>query len=549
MNIKKIKLYSIVIFIATLFMGIGYASINSISLNIDGELYAQVQDGIFISNVSYESNLSANLTSSTINGYYQTTLNSNVELSASDSSSNISYLVTFYNNTAENYQYIETIYEEDFYSNFDIIYELTTTSDTNIIKSKEYLTLKLTFKYKEDVIPTESINTLSSYLNFKFEKYINYVDYIEGTGTQYINTKVIPNNNTTFEINFSITDVETTNAILGVREEQEVGDIYNLFLHPQNKTSDRYQLRWDEKDKLTYISVPITEEKKITITRNTDKIAITSNGHTEEIESVTDEYQAHGELYIFNQNQLSTPETRIAKMKLYYFKIYQDNELIRDYAPALDHNDIPCLYDKVTKTYFYSETEDNFTYGDESSYREYIESSGTQYIDTKIKTDSTTTVEFVMSLNEVSSTTQSIFGARDAMDENKYNLFLYKEVLRWDYYESNAYPDYTSALTPPTFIETKSSSITIGNTTTEYDYTDTFSTNYNMYLYAINSTDAAIAINKGMKIYYFKVFKDGVIVRNLIPSVDENNKACFYDLVSKEYYYNANSDDSEFIAS
>ena len=39
----------------------------------------------------------------------------------------------------------------------------------------------------------------------------------------------------------------------------------------------------------------------------------------------------------------------------------------------------------------------------------------------------------------------------------------------------------------------------------------------------------------------FKVLKNGEVVRNLVPSVDTNGVACFYDLVSKRYFYNKGS--------
>ena len=45
------KIFSIVLIIATLFMGVGYASINSVSLNVSGEMIAQAQEGIFIADV------------------------------------------------------------------------------------------------------------------------------------------------------------------------------------------------------------------------------------------------------------------------------------------------------------------------------------------------------------------------------------------------------------------------------------------------------------------------------------------------------------------
>ena len=51
------------------------------SHNISGELFAEVQDGVFITEVNYSSNVNANLENSKIINAYQTSLNSSIELS------------------------------------------------------------------------------------------------------------------------------------------------------------------------------------------------------------------------------------------------------------------------------------------------------------------------------------------------------------------------------------------------------------------------------------------------------------------------------------
>ena len=43
-----------------------------------------------------------------------------------------------------------------------------------------------------------------------------------------------------------------------------------------------------------------------------------------------------------------------ASGKIYYCKIYDNNQLVGDFVPALDENNVPCLYDKVSSQYFYN---------------------------------------------------------------------------------------------------------------------------------------------------------------------------------------------------
>lgn len=50
--------------------------------------------------------------------------------------------------------------------------------------------------------------------------------------------------------------------------------------------------------------------------------------------------------------------------RLYSCKIYdENNNLIRDFIPVIDFNGIPCMYDKVTDQYFYNQGTGQFTPG------------------------------------------------------------------------------------------------------------------------------------------------------------------------------------------
>ena len=70
----------------------------------------------------------------------------------------------------------------------------------------------------------------------------------------------------------------------------------------------------------------------------------------------------YGSFYIFNiHTEVDT--SNYSKFKLYYFKIYDNDILVRDYVPVLDKNDRPCLFDKVSKTCFYNQGTGEFLYG------------------------------------------------------------------------------------------------------------------------------------------------------------------------------------------
>ena len=55
----------------------------------------------------------------------------------------------------------------------------------------------------------------------------------------------------------------------------------------------------------------------------------------------------------------------LGAMKLYSFKIYDDDILIGNFIPVKDENDVVCLYDKVSATYFYNLGTGTFVAGPE----------------------------------------------------------------------------------------------------------------------------------------------------------------------------------------
>lgn len=60
-------------------------------------------------------------------------------------------------------------------------------------------------------------------------------------------------------------------------------------------------------------------------------------------------------LGIFGRNKNNTIKTFSSyDMYLKYFKIYDGDNLIRDYIPVLDFKGFACLYDKVEKKFYYN---------------------------------------------------------------------------------------------------------------------------------------------------------------------------------------------------
>lgn len=55
-------------------------------------------------------------------------------------------------------------------------------------------------------------------------------------------------------------------------------------------------------------------------------------------------------------------ETTISA-RIYYFQIYDNDILVRDFVPALDQNGVPCMYDRVEQKYYYNAGTGDFIAG------------------------------------------------------------------------------------------------------------------------------------------------------------------------------------------
>lgn len=167
---NKLKLNFIIlgtIILTTFFLATGYATLESVTLDVDGEVTAVPQSEIFISDITYNSNVGTNPENSNINQYYQTLMQSTIVL-GNDNNSSITYTVTLYNNGDGPYTFKEVEYMQELYDNPNIVFELDGLKKWDVVLSKESVTCTITFHYLNNV-PVDN-NILNSYLNFRFMK-------------------------------------------------------------------------------------------------------------------------------------------------------------------------------------------------------------------------------------------------------------------------------------------------------------------------------------------------------------------------------------------
>lgn len=63
---------------------------------------------------------------------------------------------------------------------------------------------------------------------------------------------------------------------------------------------------------------------------------------------------------------------------------------------------------------------------------------------------------------------------------------------------------------------------------------------YNLSLFSNNRRDVSTQGLRNYKLYYFQIYEDDTLLYNLVPILDENNKACFLNTITGIKYYGNN---------
>ena len=166
---SNVNFFAVVIIIASLFMGIGYAVVNNVFLEVGGNINVAAKQGLYISsaNVYSTSNATGN-----IEVYDGRFFSSSVNLTTDPTLANDSYVtfeITIRNNTKYRYGYSYTNFMlgENTYDNSNIVFEVTGIDSTYVIEKNTSKTFYITFKY--DDITNLSNGDLNSKVTFIFK--------------------------------------------------------------------------------------------------------------------------------------------------------------------------------------------------------------------------------------------------------------------------------------------------------------------------------------------------------------------------------------------
>lgn len=423
---------------------------------------------------------------------------------------------------------------------------------------------------------------------------------VKGTGTQYIDTKyVITSEIVEYMCKFKTSDnIANYSHIFGANTYPDgegsnktipyKGNVYfegsNLYFYHTYSAVSSFT---------TSSSINTVYEFDFKLDNNSGKVDLTLNGEAKSQVSYSKQsYSLTGgnSVFLFHNGNNSV----VAKGYMYYFKMYDNELLVRDMIPC--YNETVCdnaegeskaigtvgMYDLVGGKFYTSKLSDEFVTDSEPSVLsasdiqtvEYLEGSGTQYIDTKYVIASEK-VEFMCKFGTLSTLPTShthVFGANvypngtgsNSNQPYKGNVYINSSEGKLCFYHTTG-SNYSISLDVESCYvfdfaldnELGKQNLTLNGIVQSEKSYSTFGSDYSLvggnslYLFNCNSNSGSLA---PIRMYYFKMYDNEVLVRDMVPctlkkfafGADGQSKSVgtpgMYDAVTKLFYASETSD-------
>lgn len=194
-------------------------------------------------------------------------------------------------------------------------------------------------------------------MSIKKQNEYTELNYIEGTGTQYINTEVKTKQSLKIECTFSGNQKST--LLFGGRKTKSLDGLAWGFNYVDYAFSG-----FGGNTQKNNTTVNTIDDKKHTVVLSNEIYTIDGIDQVLPNRGTFTEFY---NIYLFTWNNSDIADARRFQGKVYEFKIYDNNVLIQHLVPALDSENTPCMYDKVTQKFYYNNGTGDFLYGEKES--------------------------------------------------------------------------------------------------------------------------------------------------------------------------------------
>lgn len=166
---------------------------------------------------------------------------------------------------------------------------------------------------------------------------------------------------------------------------------------------------------------------------------------------------------------------------------------------------------------------------------EYIQSSGTQYINTGFKPNQDTKISMTADFPPSGNTW--LYGGRASAGSNSLG-FLYTSGNKYRFDYASSLKELTTKPTGKFTIDSDKNKCYInGELAATATYT-TFTSPVNMYIFG-NNNNGSLSGGSSAKLYNCSIYDNGVLIRSFVPCKNASGTVGLYDSVNNQFYQNA----------
>ena len=351
------------------------------------------------------------------------------------------------------------------------------------------------------------------------------VEWIQSSGTQYIDSGVTETSDMAVSCHFDV-DTVASDYLFGSQQNSANLSYNGIF------KNNMLEYNYSEIGFTAANSIELAEE----VVGSTNNITINGVSHT-----LSTGTPQNVSMLIFGiRRNTGAMRPYGGKAKLRYFKIKKGSNTVRNFVPCKNPDGAVGLYDLIGGEFYTTPTAVTLPAG--YTQIEYLQSSGTQYIDTGFKPNNNskivTTLQFVSS----SSGNKFCLGARTSNNVGRFSLgYTFGSGGGWFFGHGAAVTavNTTSSPTDKTSVVIDKNVCTIaGQSATATP--STFSTAQNLVLFADNE-GGKVGQNGAIKLYDCSIYDNGTLVRNFVPARNSSGTLGLYDTVNGTFYTNQGS--------
>lgn len=372
------------------------------------------------------------------------------------------------------------------------------------------------------------------------------LEYIQSTGTQYVDSGFIPNGESTVEIEFESAVISPTTS----------GN-YPVYGAASNYNSNAFELWSMAYGFCVYGSQDYKSEFGLSanvkyISKQTKNVLEINN---QTLNFTKQTFTAPYNLLIFATHRSNgiIISASDAKLKIYFCKIYDNGTLVRDFIPCQKPDGTIGLWDDVNSVFYGNAGTGTFTAGpviaiavdlSEITELEYIKSSGAQYINTAVSVGPNNASALKSVIDKMILTTNAYSLDGTGYGAAPYNNSFY---LGTDANRNIAYGDGRVDKTTTTSYDGSRRVFTYDAPAGLITVSDLLSINFtfsnpdtslNFFLFAYNQGTYGIKYYSG-NIYAAKFFQNGTLIRDYIAAKLADGTVGLHDKLNGLFYINA----------